>query len=541
MLALGVLPGRFAHASWMIPGSPWRPKDSALIKKDGLYHIFFIRNDVSLPYDQTERDLGHAVSKDLWIWTQLPGVVPVRDASWDQSHIWAPSIVEQDGVYYLFYTGVRDVPGNYAMFQQTGLATSTDLMTWNQLEAPIYSCADVPWSWCDSTDANTGFRDPFVMPDPAAPGHWLMYTSTFPESDHGGMVLDVARSSGDLTQWSDVGPLWITHRSYSASPLIESGHLFEHAGLWYVFYTTNASQPISFSTGPDPVGAPETWTYRGRLGTMLGINTASWYASEHLADGLVDYFSFVLGGRIEIYRMVWGVDWRFSFAQPDFMHVHYMGWDRAQAAAGDSVTLKIAATAWSNRTVKLEASRLDSAGAEELVAPSTLGLPDSVLLDADTTRVLWIAQRPDETSPDPISIRVRMTDHTAETGWISVAQAPPPPPPPPPDPSDPQDGGLEDRRGARGIVIRSLVHGPYGDRPAFLIDMPQSGQARLDVYDLQGRHVRCLAQRELPPGATVILWDERDANGAPARPGVYFARMVSGSTLRTARVVVVAH
>ena len=87
------------------------------------------------------------------------------------------------------------------------------------------------------------------------------------------MVVGAARSSGDLAQWTDAGPLWITHRSVSWNDLVESPHLFEHDGLWYLFFTTNSGQPLSFATGPNPLGPVPSWTYQGRLATMLGINT----------------------------------------------------------------------------------------------------------------------------------------------------------------------------------------------------------------------------------------------------------------------------
>src|SRR5678815_579478 len=92
----------------------------------------------------------------------------------------------------------------------------------------------------------------------------------------------------DLTEWQDLTPLWITHRSLTFNEWTESPHFFEHHGLWYLFYTTNAGQPISFATTPDIFAAPGGWNYRGRLANMVGANTLGWFASEYLKDGLVD-------------------------------------------------------------------------------------------------------------------------------------------------------------------------------------------------------------------------------------------------------------
>ena len=58
----------------------------------------------------------------------------MRPGHWDNAKVWAPDIKEVDGVYYMFYTGVTNQPGAYAAYQRIGLATSTDLMTWNRLD-----------------------------------------------------------------------------------------------------------------------------------------------------------------------------------------------------------------------------------------------------------------------------------------------------------------------------------------------------------------------------------------------------------------------
>ena len=92
-----------AWAAFMIPGSPIRPKDFTLLKRDGVYHLFYIRNNTSLPASQSERDFGHAVSVDLYHWTQLPPVMRVDTLGWDNEHVWAPHIVERDirGIVFL--------------------------------------------------------------------------------------------------------------------------------------------------------------------------------------------------------------------------------------------------------------------------------------------------------------------------------------------------------------------------------------------------------------------------------------------------------
>ena len=317
--------------------------------------------------------------------------------------------------------------------------------------------------------------------------------------------------------------------------MVESPHLFEHAGLWYLFYTTNAGQPITFSTGSDPVGAPSSWTYRGRLGTMLGLDTNAWYASEHLLDGLVDYFAFVVADRVEIYRMAWGADWRFSLVQPDFMHVRSMAWSADTLREREPVTLTIVAANWQGRSISLEAVGGANGQPDSVLSLDRLGLPATLALTADTVRIAWPAVSLADTSDPSRAFRVtlRLTDRTAATMPLVIVAAQPGPPP-----EDPPDDDVEFRTRGGGIIIGPInTARPLRAQRGLLLEMRSEAPVRLDLYDLQGRRVRGLLDRRLPVGATVVTWDGRDATGAVALPGVYFARIVTPGESRTVRLV----
>jgi len=412
-LGLALAPG--ARAAWMIPPAPYRPKDFAVVKKDGLYHLFYIRRNVTLPIQDTENDLGHAVSPDLFTWTQLPPVVPARPGQWDNHHIWAPSIVERDGVYYLFYTGVAESAGVYNEWQRIGVATSTDLETWNQFDQPVFSCPQVPWSFCDPIEALTAFRDPFVMADPTTAGGYLMYYTGTLAHDSTRTVVGAARSGGDPFAWTDVQPMLATHQEYSGNVLTESPHVFQHDSLWYLFFTGGTSQPITFMTGPDPLGGPANWTQRGSLGTMLGQNTFAWFASEYERDGLVDYFWFVNADRIQPNRMVWQPDGTFQLVQPSSFHVVSLRWESDTVASGHPALLRFATANGTGQIAKLAASVLDSTGAEIPAPLDSLGLPLNLTLPADSSDFTWYARRWPATGATPTRVLVRLADETAAT------------------------------------------------------------------------------------------------------------------------------
>ena len=530
----------------MIPPSPDRPKDFTIVKRQGLYHLFYIRNNPNLPEAQTQVDFGHATSKDLYFWTPKDPVLVGESGTFDASHKWAPSIVERDGIYYMFYTGVSDSQGVYTSYQRIGLATSTDLNTWNTMDVPIFSCEQVPWAACDSTNSSP-FRDPFVMEDPTTPGRWLMYYSTAPSQDPGGMIVGVASSDGDFTQWQDLVPLWITQRSFTFNDVVESPHVFDHDGLWYLFYTTSSGQPISFATSANPIGQPGDWTYRGRLGTMIGVNTAGWFASEHFRDGIVDYLLFVDGDRVEVSRIVWQTGWSFLLAQPDLFHVQSMGWMNGGGRVGQSVSLGINSSWWSGHTADLQSFWVDDSDVWHQVPNSMLGIPDHVPLTADFTTYPWVIRAlPDSMGIEyPQRIAVRLVDQTAASQPFQVSPArggigvDPPDPPIDEDPGGGNGSGSEELQPKDGQpILRNPSFSMFGGQVELLVDMPSSQPARLDVFDLQGRRLRTLADRTLPKGANVLLWDRRDANGRAVARGIYFARLTTPQATRTTRVLV---
>lgn len=533
---------RAVMASWMIPPVPDRPKDFTIVKRNGLYHLFYIRNNPNLPADQTQMDFGHATSEDLYFWRFDDPVLPVRPGLFDQAHVWAPSIVERDGVYYMFYTGVADSPGVHTLDQRIGVATSLDLYTWNRLDLPVLSCADVPWSSCDSLAA-TPFRDPFVMADPTTPGRWLMYYSTAPASDPGGMIAGVAASDGDFTHWSDLGGLWITQRAWTYNDVIESPHLFEHNGTWYLFFTSNSGQPISWATSANPLAEPIDWTYRGRLGTMLGMNTQGWFASEHFRDGLVDYLCYVNGDRVEISQIQWQGGTNFTLAQPDLFHVRSLNWYAPTVRAGQTATLFIQSKWWSGHSLELECFWVGDDGVWHPVSNSDAGIPDQIPIFSDLATYSWSARTlpPWTGAPSWATIVVRTHDQTATSNTIQVLPQGGGEPgiEPPPPPGDPNGTGVEDlvQCDANPILRRLKLGTLFSSEPALLVNLPEEQPARLDVFDLQGRRVRTLADRRLPAGAVVLSWDGRDEGGRRMTHGLYFARLTTPRLVRTTRIL----
>ena len=532
-----------AGASWMVPPNGWRSKDFAILKHDGFYHIFWTRQHKTIPFGPSGRSFGHAVSTDLYIWSQLDTTLIVRPDSWDNANVWAPHVVERDGVFYMFYTGVTE-DSTHVQHQRIGLATSTDLFNWNRLDEPVWSCSQVPWTYCDSTLAAGGnFRDPFVMPNPAAPGEWMMlYTANpFPSDDLSRMVIGIAGSTGDPAAWTDLGPLWASHYSYTGLRTAESAFLHQHENTWYLFWTTDGPYGLVWAMSPDPLAPAEEWVPGGTVSSMIGVGTPGWFASEILVDGTHEYFCFINTDRVDIREMSWNRAGTFGLMAPALFHVKRILWSSASVDSGAAVQLRIESTGWFNQIVTLEAVEVDAGGGETPVPLDSLGLPATVALTGAVTTLNWNARTwPDDDGEPGPELVIRTHDLTAISQPLRVVPPYPPEPPPMPGP-DPGSNGDDGRRPGDtydwGFAIRALDGTPLQAGPAVLVQMPEAGYARVDLFDVRGRRIRNLAARELGKGANLLPWDGRTEIGSAAGPGVYFARVTTPQATRWTRVV----
>jgi hypothetical protein len=459
----------------------------------------------------------------------------------------------------MFYTGVTETPGQFVDSQRTGAAYSTDLMTWTRApEQPVWTTQGVPWAWWAPLRAGMACRDPFVMPDPSQPGHWLLYYTATPASDTSSTVIGVAASSGDPGVWHDLKPLWITHRSYTLNQLTESPHLFQHNGRWFLFITTSSGQPLTFYTSSDPTGDPAAWTYRGRLKNMIGYDTSNWYASEVLHDGDLDLMAMTTDVSIEIHTIVWGTGDNFTLGEPLFFHMVSMDWTRSTVDENRYVGLKLKAVNGYAYHPPLVAWGKDATGAQFPLPMAALGIQADPDLSRDSTQVTWFTRRWPQSLPagQPLKVRVATADGTASTGWLTVypnavdqpaasgpggtepnvpdAGTPPevsPNPPPVPEDSLVTSGRvpLDEPR------LRAIVGSPLGGAPVVVFDLAAPADARVELFDVQGRKLATLADRGFAAGTHVLAWDGRDASGARAPRGLYFARLTTRAGVHATR------
>ena len=60
---------------------------------------------------------------------------------------------------------------------------------------------------------------------------------------------------------------------------------------------------------------------------------------------------------------------------------------------------------------------------------------------------------------------------------------------------------------------------------------------RLIIYDLLGRHIRTLVDKEQPAGAYQVSWDGKDEIGYEVASGIYLYKLTSGPFLKTSKMM----
>jgi len=79
---------------------------------------------------------------------------------------------------------------------------------------------------------------------------------------------------------------------------------------------------------------------------------------------------------------------------------------------------------------------------------------------------------------------------------------------------------------------------PFGNHTQLDYFIPAPGRVELTVYDVLGRHVRTLLDRDEGEGDHTAAWDTRDDRGRYVTQGVYFAVLRVAGEKRTQRLVV---
>ena len=99
------------------------------------------------------------------------------------------------------------------------------------------------------------------------------------------------------------------------------------------------------------------------------------------------------------------------------------------------------------------------------------------------------------------------------------------------------DPSLWDNMKPKSFTLRQNYPNPFNPRTQFSYQLPSSGIVHLAIYDLLGREIYTVIDGYQRAGMHNVLWTGVDNNGIPARSGVYFYKLISGSKTVTKKLV----
>jgi parallel beta-helix repeat protein len=85
--------------------------------------------------------------------------------------------------------------------------------------------------------------------------------------------------------------------------------------------------------------------------------------------------------------------------------------------------------------------------------------------------------------------------------------------------------------------LRAIYPNPFNPMTRIVFDVSRTSMVQIAIYDVSGRAVAVLVDREMEPGRYEAVWNGRTGAGRSAASGVYFCRLKAGRTLETKKMV----
>lgn len=211
--------------------------DLWFIKDKGNYHVFYLQSKRTRSPEKRHDNnvsIGHAVSKDLKKWRELPvALKPGKKGDWDDLSLWTGSVIKKGKKYYMFYTG-RNRGRGEKFIQKIGLAVSDDLINWKKHERNPILEADKKYYEMNNSKNLLGkisaWRDPFVFKEK---GKYYMTISARRKGKKKEYNSCIALAeSKDLVNWKVLPPIF----SPGKYDEMETSQIVHHKGKYYLFF-----------------------------------------------------------------------------------------------------------------------------------------------------------------------------------------------------------------------------------------------------------------------------------------------------------------
>jgi beta-xylosidase len=236
---------------------------------------YWIYPTFSAPYEQ-QTFLDAFSSSDLVTWTKHPRVVDTTRVTWATRAVWAPSIVEKSGQYYLFF-GANDIQ-NDNQIGGIGVARAS------HPGGPFDDHLGRPL--VDKFHNGAQPIDPFVFQD-ADRTYYLIYG--------GWRHCNIAKLNADFSGFVPF-PDGTTFKEITPSGYVEGSFMFVKDGKYYFMWSeggwTGPNYAVAYAIGSSPLGPferagkilqqdPGVATGAGHHSILHAPGSSAWYIVYH--------------------------------------------------------------------------------------------------------------------------------------------------------------------------------------------------------------------------------------------------------------------
>ena len=242
-------------------------------------HVFageyWIYPTYSAPYDE-QTFMDAFSSSDLVTWKKHPRILDVANVSWAKRAVWAPSVVEKDGWYYIFF-GANDIQKD----SETG---GIGVARAKQPDGPFQDLLGHPL--IDAFHNGAQPIDPFVFKD--RDGAWYIV--------YGGWKhCNIARLKDDFTA---IVPLadGTLYKEITPEGYVEGPYVLQKDGKYYFMWSeggwTGPNYAVAYAIGSSPFGPfkrigkileqdPTVATGAGHHSVLRSPSSGKWYIVYH--------------------------------------------------------------------------------------------------------------------------------------------------------------------------------------------------------------------------------------------------------------------
>jgi hypothetical protein len=236
---------------------------------------YWIYPTYSAPYGE-QTFLDAFSSTDLVTWTKHPRILEIANVKWATRAVWAPSIVERDGWYYLFFSA-NDIQSDREV-GGLGIARS------RRPEGPFADYLGKPLVGKFENGAQP--IDPYVFKDPDG-SFYLIYG--------GWRHCNIAKLKPDFTGFVPF-PDGSTFKEITPDGYVEGSFMFVKDGRYYFMWSeggwTGPNYAVAYAVAESPLGPfkrvgkilqqdPSVATGAGHHSILQAPRSGNWYIVYH--------------------------------------------------------------------------------------------------------------------------------------------------------------------------------------------------------------------------------------------------------------------